>query len=108
MNFQDYQDAIKPLAKYPHPLQGSQEALTYCALGLCGESGEYAEKVKKAIRDGTWNTKLAALELGDVLWYLTCSAMEIGLSLDTIAQMNLHKLQDRQARGVLKGSGDER
>lgn len=108
MNFQDYQDAIKPLVKYPNPLKGNQEALTYCALGLCGESGEYAEKVKKAIRDGTWDTKLAALELGDVLWYLTCSAMEIGLSLDTIAQMNLRKLQDRQARGVLKGSGDER
>lgn len=107
-SFQEYQEAVKPLAKYPHPLMGEQSGIAYCALGLCGESGEYAEKVKKWIRDGNFDKRLAALELGDVLWYVTCSAMELGLNLSDIAQMNIEKLQSRRDRGVLKGSGDER
>jgi len=108
MDFDKYQEAIIPLAKYPHPHQGDIGALSYCALGLSGESGEYAEKVKKLIRDGHFDKRLAALELGDVLWYLTCSAMELGYTLQEIATMNLEKLYDRQKRNVLHGSGDER
>jgi NTP pyrophosphatase (non-canonical NTP hydrolase) len=85
----------------------------YLTLGLCGEVGEIAEKVKKLIRDGdgTWDAERLALfhkELGDVYWYLARLADESGSSLSAIAQMNIDKLSDRQQRGVLGGSGDTR
>lgn len=82
-------------------------------LGLTGESGELADKVKKIMRDkrGTFteDERVAILkELGDVLWYVA----EISLYLDTpmseLAKMNLEKLASRKARGTLVGSGDER
>jgi NTP pyrophosphatase (non-canonical NTP hydrolase) len=72
-----------------------------------------AEHAKKAIRDegGTVSEKrrvAMAAELGDVLWYLTQLASELGLELEQIAQDNLEKLFSRQRRGVLSGSGDQR
>jgi NTP pyrophosphatase (non-canonical NTP hydrolase) len=87
--------------------------LAYPALGLAGEAGEVAEHAKKAIRDDagvvTEERRLAmAKELGDVLWYVSQLASELGLELDQIAHANLEKLLSRQRRGVLSGSGDER
>jgi NTP pyrophosphatase (non-canonical NTP hydrolase) len=82
-------------------------------LGLCGETGEVAEKLKKIIRDKAGaiseedKTELAK-ELGDVLWYLAVFAHDIGFSFDDVAKGNLAKLRDRQARNVLGGSGDNR
>ena len=107
MDMNDYQTAAKRTAIYP-PEQG----LIYTVLGLCGESGEVAEKVKKMIRDGNdksgnFEDDLGA-ELGDVLWYLANLASELGFTLEDIARNNLHKRQYRQARGVLGGSGDNR
>lgn len=88
--------------------------IDYFALGLCGEAGEVAEKIKKAIRDGRsvmvdadWARSLA-LELGDVLWYLSQLATEIGYPLSYIAKWNIDKIEDRKARGVQHGSGDNR
>lgn len=80
----------------------------YNSLGLAGETGEFIEKVKKRIRDGVFDPKLAALELGDVLWYLSQLASDLGFTLEEVARMNLKKLADRKARGVIHGSGDER
>jgi NTP pyrophosphatase (non-canonical NTP hydrolase) len=82
-------------------------------LGMCGEAGEVAEKIKKIIRDKNSHISQAdktemAKELGDVLWYLAVFARELGFSFDEVAAANLAKLQDRQARGVLGGSGDNR
>jgi NTP pyrophosphatase (non-canonical NTP hydrolase) len=78
-------------------------------LGLIGESGEIAEKIKKLLRD---NTKVEAQdiikELGDVAFYLTALANYFGSSLEEVLQVNMIKLDDRQERGVLKGSGDNR
>jgi NTP pyrophosphatase (non-canonical NTP hydrolase) len=78
-------------------------------LGLIGESGEIAEKIKKLLRD---NTKVEAQdiikELGDVAFYLTALANYFGSSLDEVLELNMIKLNDRQERGVLKGSGDNR
>ena len=109
MQLSDYQLGSRATAVYPD----AGNNLTYPALGLCGEAGECAEKVKKAIRDdggALTNERRAALaaELGDVLWYVAQLATEAGLDLDEIAEDNLAKLLSRSERGVLQGSGDSR
>jgi NTP pyrophosphatase (non-canonical NTP hydrolase) len=105
----DYQRRSRVTAVYPDA--GSN--LTYPALGLCGEAGEAAEKVKKAIRDDGGELTperrdALAAELGDVLWYVAQLATEAGLELDQIARANLEKLLSRRDRAVLQGSGDFR
>jgi NTP pyrophosphatase (non-canonical NTP hydrolase) len=105
----DYQQRSRATAVYPD----AGDNLTYPALGLCGEAGECAEKVKKAIRDdggvlSEERREALAAELGDVLWYVAQLATEAGLDLDTVAHDNLTKLLSRQDRGVLQGGGDAR
>lgn len=109
MNFNDYQEFINKTAIYPH----KGDNLAYPVLGLSGEAGEVADKVKKIIRDH--NGKITKelkdeiiKELGDVLWYLAALASELNVSLENVAEMNIHKLQDRKKRGVLQGEGDNR
>jgi NTP pyrophosphatase (non-canonical NTP hydrolase) len=109
MDLADYQHRSRATAVYPN----AGENLTYPALGLCGEAGECAEKVKKALRDdgGVLTPErrdALAAELGDVLWYVAQLATEAGLDLDEIAEGNLAKLLSRQSRNVLSGSGDSR
>jgi NTP pyrophosphatase (non-canonical NTP hydrolase) len=109
MDLGAYQERSRVTAVYP----GAGDNLLYPTLGLCGEAGEVAEKVKKLIRDDAGvltDERRAALakELGDVLWYVAQVATEAELDLDEIAAANLDKLLSRQARGVLQGSGDER
>lgn len=108
MEFSEYQRFSRRTAEYPR-----EAWLSYPALGLAGEAGEVAEHAKKVIRDdaGTVSDERRAAmakELGDVLWYVTQLASELGLELDQIARENLEKLFSRQRRGVLSGSGDER
>lgn len=85
--------------------------LLMLSLGMCGEAGEAAEKVKKFIRDGvdeaTFITGLSK-ELGDTLWYLSQVARYIGKNLSDIAIENLQKLESREMRGVVHGNGDNR
>jgi len=83
-------------------------------LGLAGEAGEIANKVKKFIRDGydveqfeQKKMELAA-EIGDVLWYCAALSRDIGFDLQHVAQYNINKLQDRARRGKISGDGDER
>ena len=109
MLISDYQELSRRTATYP----GAGENLVYPTLGLAGEAGEVAEKVKKLLRDDGGvmsDERRAALagELGDVLWYVAQVATEAGLDLQEIAQGNLDKLLSRQQRGVLSGSGDAR
>lgn len=85
----------------------------YLALGICGESGEIAEKIKKMIRNDegiiTDETReLLKLEIGDVLWYLSQLSRVLGFTFDEAAQANITKIMDRRARGVIKSSGDTR
>lgn len=108
MTFDEYQRAAAKTAIYP-----DDHAVTYPVLGLCGEAGEVAEKVKKIIRDeGDIYTQAKAdeiaKELGDVLWYVSAICRDLGLRMDQVAIKNLEKLQDRQSRHVLHGSGDAR
>ncbi len=109
MELSDYQRRSRATAVYP----GAGANLAYPALGLCGEAGEVAEKVKKMVRDDDGvltEERRAALskELGDVLWYVAQVATEAGLDLDAVAQQNLAKLASRAERGALGGSGDDR
>jgi NTP pyrophosphatase (non-canonical NTP hydrolase) len=105
----DYQERSRVTAVYPD----AGANLLYPTLGLCGEAGEVAEKVKKMIRDdggvlSAQRRDALAGELGDVLWYVAQLATEAGLDLDAIARDNLDKLRSREGRGMLGGSGDER
>ena len=78
-------------------------------LGLVGEAGEVAEKVKKLLRDNSKiDTKDIIKELGDVAFYLTGLANYFNSNLDEVLDSNMQKLNDRQDRGVLGGSGDNR
>jgi NTP pyrophosphatase (non-canonical NTP hydrolase) len=109
MTLNDYQKEAQKTAIYPvlgHPI-------VYPALGLNGEAGEVAEKVKKLMRDfdGHMNDswKLGILkELGDVLWYISETARQAGFTLQEVAEYNIKKLQEREKLGTLKGSGDDR
>lgn len=110
-DFDDYQWACTSTAKYPN----GQE-LQYLALGLCSEAGEVADKLKKLIRDNdTQLEKLTfeqkrdiILELGDVLWYTAMLSYELDYSFSDIAYFNIEKLESRQQRGTIGGSGDHR
>lgn len=113
MEFDEYQKFATGTAIYPERGTVSMTALSYCALGLCGESGEIAEKIKKIIRDNNGKITEEARqaikkELGDPLWYIANMAHEFGFSLNEIAIGNIEKLQDRKNRNVLKGNGDDR
>jgi NTP pyrophosphatase (non-canonical NTP hydrolase) len=109
MLISEYQELSRRTATYP----GAGDNIVYPTLGLAGEAGEVAEKVKKLLRDDAGvlsDERRSALagELGDVLWYVAQVATEADLDLEQIAQGNLDKLLSRQRRGVLSGSGAQR
>ena len=108
MTLNEYQKKALETAVYPQEYK-----ITYPSLGMNGEAGEVADKVKKVIRDNggvftNENKYEIAKEIGDVLWYCATLANDIGFDLETIGQMNYAKLHSRQERGVLGGSGDNR
>ena len=86
--------------------------LEYALFGLGGEVGEVYSLLAKLYRDGT--TDEAAVlenikkELGDILWFIAAIAKDYGFTLEDVAEVNLAKLQKRQSRGTLTGSGDNR
>ncbi|MBN2305763.1 MAG: nucleoside triphosphate pyrophosphohydrolase family protein [Anaerolineae bacterium] len=109
LTFREYQQRAGDTAHYPDAGHNP----IYPTLGLAGEAGEVAEKVKKVLRDNGGNFDAAAVaaiqkELGDVLWYVARLAAELGLDLEQVAADNLAKLASRKARGAISGSGDER
>ena len=104
VEFDDYQRKARKFAVY----DTKKFKVVYPALGLSGESGEVADKIKKWLRDGVVNKEEIARELGDVLWYLAILAEDLGYDLSDIASMNLDKLEIRKKSGKIKGSGDSR
>jgi NTP pyrophosphatase (non-canonical NTP hydrolase) len=122
MTLNEYQSQAESTAVYPgmkHPPKGEptgdmvDQAIVYLALKLSGEAGEVGEKIAKVERDNNGiidQPKRQELEkeLGDVLWYVAMLSRELCLDLDDVAKINLAKLRDRQERGTLKGSGDNR
>ena len=87
--------------------------VVYPVIGLAGETGEVAEKVKKTIRDNGADfdqerTAEIVKELGDVLWYVANIAADLGTTLEEVAARNIEKLRSRADRDRLHGSGDNR
>ena len=105
----EYQSRACETAIFP-----KKQAMEYLTLGLTGESGEIANKVKKFIRDGAAKDEYLAkrieigYEIGDVLWYCAVLADELEMNLGHIMEKNLEKLADRHKRGKISGSGDHR
>jgi NTP pyrophosphatase (non-canonical NTP hydrolase) len=107
-DFNSYQRSASKTAIYP-----DEHRILYPALGLAGEAGEVANKVKKLVRDGpdnrpdTWREDIAS-EIGDVLWYCAALATDLNLTLGMIAGQNEAKLAARKKAGTIGGSGDTR
>jgi NTP pyrophosphatase (non-canonical NTP hydrolase) len=115
MDFNEYQRLSQRTMIYPNALENDVTGLMYTALGLAGEAGELANKIKKLYRDGFDPDHDYALirenllkELGDVLWYVAAMASELDADLGQAAAYNVAKLGDRARRGTLGGSGDDR
>jgi NTP pyrophosphatase (non-canonical NTP hydrolase) len=109
MQFSEYSAEARKSDVYPKVDTVLGRLPVYPMLAALGELGEAAEKVKKAWRDHTILGLDGFLrELGDVLWYLDAAAKDVGSDLETVAQLNIDKLTDRRARGVLAGTGDYR
>ena len=106
-----YQQLCTETQIYPR-----EHAVFYPALGLAGEAGEVANKIKKIMRDRNGDVNNLPIELkedianelGDCLWYISALATDLGIGLDGIAVENLKKLQKRKEQGTIHGSGDKR
>ena len=124
MNFDEYQKKAHETAQYPilyllkptkipnEPLVNNQNWI-YPALGLAGESGELLNKLKKIIRDNDGEiypmTMIdLAIELGDILWYVSELATLLEVNLGVIAEHNIKKLTKRAENKTIKGNGDNR
>ena len=106
LTFNDYQKTAKETAIY-------KDGIFYPVLGLCGESGEVADKIKKIYRDNNGiisedNKEQLVKEMGDVLWYLANMATDLNVTLEDVARKNLEKIQIRQQKNLIHGEGDNR
>ncbi len=109
MTFREYQIKAKETARFPE----KENSFIYAALALNGEAGEVAEKIKKIWRD---KGKVVSLEdkeeikkeMGDVLWYLSQLAEELGVDFDDVAETNIKKIHSRLERNLIHGAGDNR
>lgn len=111
LELNEYQDIARKTAIY-------KDAIIYPTLGLSGEAGEVAEKIKKLIRDkggvaglqsiSDEDRQAVAREIGDCIWYCANLAHDIGFRLEDVARINIGKLAKRKEEGKLSGSGDNR
>ncbi|MBR2998409.1 nucleoside triphosphate pyrophosphohydrolase family protein [Candidatus Saccharibacteria bacterium] len=113
MNFNEYQ---KKAAKYDlAEATADLKAPGFIekVLGLVGEAGETADKIKKILRDkdgvvSEEDRELIIKELGDTLWYIAAISRYLEVSLSGVANGNIAKLEDRYQRNKLHGEGDKR
>lgn len=108
MTLNDYQKTALETSVYPQEYK-----IIYPALGMVGEAGECCDKIKKVIRDNDCNftddkKREIAKEIGDVMWYCSALANDLGFSLETICEMNIEKLKSRQKRGMISGNSNNR
>jgi NTP pyrophosphatase (non-canonical NTP hydrolase) len=107
--FNTYQERTTKMAMVA---EDDKRLLIYI-MGLSGETGEVSEKFKKMYRDADGKMSLefkedVKKELGDVLWYVSSIAHELGFTLEEVAQANIDKIESRRARNVQHGNGDDR
>lgn len=88
--------------------QDTERSLYIMSMGLAGETGEVMELLKKRTRDGTWDVEKFIGEMGDAIFYWCRLARHFGIQPSEILATNKRKLLDRKARGVMRGSGDNR
>ena len=108
MTIQTYQDEALSTAIY-----GEGQKIIYPVLGINGEAGEIAEKIKKILRDKSGEfsdeSKQEILkEIGDVLWYCNALCRDLGFTLEDAMILNIEKLKSRRERNMIHGSGDNR
>lgn len=97
MTLNDYQDAARKTANLDISVD---QRIVNWALGLCGETGELADHVKKVTFHGHQpDLDYVVKELGDILWYVSQVAAELGIPLEVVAQRNLDKLAVRYPEG---------
>ena len=97
MTLEEYYLAAIRTSNFPY---SGEDALTLSALGLCGESGEFADLIKKHLFHAhPLNKEKLFNELGDVLWYVARAAQALNVTLDEIAERNISKLQKRYPQG---------
>ena len=83
-----------------NPELSKKDVLINSVLGLCGESGEAIDIVKKWLAQGhELDKERLAKELGDIAWYLAEAATALDLSLEQILQANIDKLKKRYPNG---------
>jgi len=109
MNLNEYQQ----LARRTAAPKDKPNELFHLLLGLCGESGEIAEKTKKIVRDHASDFSQLdrddlVKELGDVLWHVAIIADYFDIPFDEVGEKNIAKLADRLKRNKISGSGDNR
>lgn len=113
MDFDKYQEKAAKYDLFEATSDLKAVGFTEKVLGLTGEAGETADKVKKILRDkdgvvSSEDSELLVKELGDVLWYLAAISRYLGVPLSEVAKGNLDKLESRYRRNKLHGEGDKR
>ncbi len=113
MEFNEYQERARKYDLFKATGNYNTVAFVEKVLGLAGEAGETADKIKKILRDKEgeiFETDKGeiAKELGDVLWYVAAIATYLGVELEEVARGNIEKLESRYQRNKLHGAGDNR
>lgn len=110
MDLNEFQKKAIETAMYPE-----KHKIIYPALGLGDESGEVLGKIRKWLREDDGSGEMTHErkesikgELGDVMWFVSNLANDLGFALEDVAKFNIEKLQSRKERGVIKGDGDNR
>ena len=113
MNFNEYQEKAAKYDLFEKNSDLKEVGFIEKVLGLTGEAGETADKIKKIIRDKDGivtdeDRDLVIKELGDTLWYIAAIARYLGVNLSEVASGNIEKLESRYQRNKLHGEGDKR
>jgi NTP pyrophosphatase (non-canonical NTP hydrolase) len=112
MNFKDF-DKYQQLCLKSSIHSKTKHGYIIPALGVTGEAGEVADKIKKVLRDDNGKISTAkrneiSKEIGDMLWYTSMLCTEIGLKLSDVIKLNLEKIAYRSKENKIHGSGDNR
>ncbi len=113
MNFREYQIQARVSDVGTAAQDCIKPGWLYYVLGIAGETGEFAEKVKKLFRDknGIIDQEFKDLvikEIGDILWYQARVLDAFEINFNDVAETNISKLLDRMKRGKIHGEGDNR